>query len=259
MKVQVEEFKEASLGGFVALKLKEVECLESIATSRVHPHVHGSALAVEEKSSLNLPPMVFRESLENRCQYIIMHGMKNYRIEYDEYQNDHGAHTHQRYNFGTYGRNDCDGRWRYLRSMNAFYGNRSYGDEPLVERRVEDRRSMEKELGPILEHLSISLSLNPCSLCYEVSLEKLKSLLGSYTFQVSLIGDMCIIAFEGNIFLLVSSMTYFLSFHFSLAVPLMSSSVMFDPSCYAFGNLDDTSLVELNIVGFALEFDRNSR
>ncbi|KAI5662471.1 hypothetical protein M9H77_21794 [Catharanthus roseus] len=40
--------------------------------------------------------------------------------------------------------------------------------------------------------------------------------------------------------------------------PSMSSSVMFDPSCYVFDNLDDTSFVKLNIIGFALEFDRNS-
>ncbi|KAI5648911.1 hypothetical protein M9H77_34916 [Catharanthus roseus] len=33
---------------------------------------------------------------------------------------------------------------------------------------------------------------------------------------------------------------------------------MFDPFCYGFGNLDDTSLIELNTVNFALEFDRNS-
>ncbi|KAI5653312.1 hypothetical protein M9H77_30499 [Catharanthus roseus] len=72
---------------------------------------------------------------------------------------------------------------------------------------VEDRSSMKKELGLILEHLSISLSLNHSSLCYEVSLEELKCLLDSYTFQVNLIGDMCIIAFEGNLFLLVPSMT----------------------------------------------------
>lgn len=63
---------------------------------------------------------------------------------------------------------------------------------------VEDRRSMEKDLGRILEDLSISLFLSS-SLCYEVSLEELKSLLDSYTFQVSLIGDMCIIAFGGNL------------------------------------------------------------
>ncbi|KAI5653949.1 hypothetical protein M9H77_31136 [Catharanthus roseus] len=73
---------------------------------------------------------------------------------------------------------------------------------------VEDRRSMGKELGPILKDLSIILSFNHPSLCYEVSLEEFKSLLDSYAFQVSLI--------------------------------------------------DDTSLVELNVVGFALGFDRNS-
>ncbi|KAI5671785.1 hypothetical protein M9H77_12149 [Catharanthus roseus] len=38
----------------------------------------------------------------------------------------------------------------------------------------------------------------------------------------------------------------------------MSSNVVLDLSCYGFGNLDDTSLVELNIVGFVLEFDSNS-
>ncbi|KAI5657878.1 hypothetical protein M9H77_26671 [Catharanthus roseus] len=80
---------------------------------------------------------------------------------------------------------------------------------------IEDRRSMEKEIDPILEDISISLSLNLSSLCYEVSLEELKSLLDSYNFQASLIGDI-------------------------------------------FGNLDDTSLVELNIVRFVLGLDRNS-
>ncbi|KAI5652872.1 hypothetical protein M9H77_30059 [Catharanthus roseus] len=61
----------------------------------------------------------------------------------------------------------------------------------MIERRLMDSgdivgvedRSMEEDLGPILEDLSISLSLNPPSLCYEVSLEELKSLLDSYTFQ----------------------------------------------------------------------------
>ncbi|KAI5666587.1 hypothetical protein M9H77_16440 [Catharanthus roseus] len=122
----------------------------------------------------------------------------------------------------------------------------------------KDRRSMEKELGPVLEDLSISLSLNPSSLCYEVSLEELKIFVGFLYFSSSLVGDMCIIALEGNLFLLMPSMTNFLSSHFSLEDPLINSSVMFDPSCYGFGNLDDTSLVELNSVGFALEFDSNS-
>ncbi|KAI5664552.1 hypothetical protein M9H77_23875 [Catharanthus roseus] len=62
---------------------------------------------------------------------------------------------------------------------------------------------------------------------------------------------------DGNLFLLVSSMKNGPSSHLSLEDPLMSSSVIFDPSFYGFGNLDDTSLVELNIVGFALGIDRN--
>ncbi|KAI5658117.1 hypothetical protein M9H77_26910 [Catharanthus roseus] len=93
---------------------------------------------------------------------------------------------------------------------------------------VEDGRSMGKELGPILEDLSMSLSLNPSSLCYEVSLEELKSLLDSYNFQVILIGYMCIIAFEGNLFLLGLSITICHSSNFSLEDLLMSSSVVLD-------------------------------
>ncbi|KAI5672059.1 hypothetical protein M9H77_12423 [Catharanthus roseus] len=45
---------------------------------------------------------------------------------------------------------------------------------------VEDkRRSMEKELGTILEDLPISLSLNPSLMCYEASFVKLKLFLES--------------------------------------------------------------------------------
>ncbi|KAI5668824.1 hypothetical protein M9H77_18677 [Catharanthus roseus] len=91
--------------------------------------------------------------------------------------------------------------------------------------RVEDRKSMEKELGPTLEDISIRLSLNISSLW--------------------------------NLFLLVPSMKTGPSSYLSLEDPLMSSSVMLDHSCYGFGNLDDTFLVELNIVGFALGIDRN--
>ncbi|KAI5650044.1 hypothetical protein M9H77_36049 [Catharanthus roseus] len=69
---------------------------------------------------------------------------------------------------------------------------------------VEDRRSMGKELGHILEDLSISLSLNPSSLCYEVSLD--------------LFGGMCIIAFDGNLFLLIPSVSKYLSSHTSYKV-----------------------------------------
>ncbi|KAI5668829.1 hypothetical protein M9H77_18682 [Catharanthus roseus] len=72
---------------------------------------------------------------------------------------------------------------------------------------VEDRKSMEKELGPTLEDISISLSLNFSSL--------------------------------RNLFLLVSSMKNGPYSHLSLEDPLMSSSVMFDPSCYGFGMYDN--------------------
>ncbi|KAI5677882.1 hypothetical protein M9H77_08832 [Catharanthus roseus] len=92
---------------------------------------------------------------------------------------------------------------------------------------------MEKELGPVLEDLSIGLSLNPSSLCYEVSLEELK------------------------VSLTVPSINNCLSSHFSLEDPLLSINVMFDPSYYGFGNLYD-SLAKLTIVGLAFEFDRIS-
>ncbi|KAI5664545.1 hypothetical protein M9H77_23868 [Catharanthus roseus] len=68
---------------------------------------------------------------------------------------------------------------------------------------VEDRKSVEKELGPTLEDISISLSLNLSSLW--------------------------------NLFLLEPSMKNGPSSHLSLKDLLMSSSVMFDPSCYGFG------------------------
>ncbi|KAI5653976.1 hypothetical protein M9H77_31163 [Catharanthus roseus] len=57
-KVKVEELKEASLGGFIASKSKEEECLEPTAIGRAHPTIHGRALALEEKSALNLLPII---------------------------------------------------------------------------------------------------------------------------------------------------------------------------------------------------------
>ncbi|KAI5680919.1 hypothetical protein M9H77_02146 [Catharanthus roseus] len=65
---------------------------------------------------------------------------------------NHGAHTHEGYNFGAYGRNDCDERWRYLRSMNAFYGNGSDGNKSMVGRRLMYRgdivyRDMDRKNG----------------------------------------------------------------------------------------------------------------
>ncbi|KAI5653359.1 hypothetical protein M9H77_30546 [Catharanthus roseus] len=149
---------------------------------RLHPAVNGRVPLVEENKETSLSMMVvLAKELFEGVNVIMMYGIKNYQREYDEYHEgyDHGAHTHEGYNFGAYYRNDSD-----------------------EGRGVEGRRSIEKEVGHILEDLSISLSLNPSSLCYEVSLEELKSLLDSYTFQM-------------------------------------------------------ISLVELNIVSFVLEFDRN--
>ncbi|KAI5676050.1 hypothetical protein M9H77_07000 [Catharanthus roseus] len=66
---------------------------------------------------------------------------------------------------------------------------------------------------------------------------------------------MCIIAFGGNLFLLVPSMTNFLSSHFPIEDPLMSNSAMFDPSCYGFDNSDDTSLnLHQNFLFYHLPF-----
>ncbi|KAI5667330.1 hypothetical protein M9H77_17183 [Catharanthus roseus] len=49
-------------------------------------------------------------------------------------------------------------------------------------------------------------------------------------------------------------MSKYLSTHTSLEDPLMSSGVKFDPSCYGFGMLGDTSLVGPDIVGFELDY-----
>ncbi|KAI5649746.1 hypothetical protein M9H77_35751 [Catharanthus roseus] len=79
--------------------------------------------------------------------------------------------------------------------------------------RVEDKgRSMEKELGTILDDLSISLYLNPFIICHEVSFVELKLFLGSCLSHVSILGDICAISFGGGLFLLMSSMSKCLSF-----------------------------------------------
>ncbi|KAI5674212.1 hypothetical protein M9H77_14576 [Catharanthus roseus] len=77
---------------------------------------------------------------------------------------------------------------------------------------VEDRRSMETELCPILDDLSINISLNPSSLCYEI----------------------CVLF----LFLLMPSMSKCLPSHVSLENPVTSGSVKFDPPyCgFQFGN-----------------------
>ncbi|KAI5671468.1 hypothetical protein M9H77_11832 [Catharanthus roseus] len=205
-KLQVEEAKKISLEDLESSKSNGEEDLNPIAASRVHlPSMVGSR---HGKRKDYLPPTV-------GVNFIIMYGIKNYRREYEEYHEgcDHVAYTPEGYNFGAYGRNGCNKRtWRSFHfpySLGAYLERRYFIEFnsiscaiPRVDDYdfniancvscvlvVEDRRNMEKEIGPILEHLSISLSLNPSSLCYEVSLEELISLLDSHTFQISLIGD----------------------------------------------------------------------
>ncbi|KAI5662031.1 hypothetical protein M9H77_21354 [Catharanthus roseus] len=113
---------------------------------------------------------------------------------------------------------------------------------------------MEKKLETILEDLSISLSLNPCLSFYEVSFVELKSLLVSYTLHVGILGDICVISFDGNVFLLMPCMTIRLSSHTSLEDSLMHSGAKFDPSCCGFGMLDYTSFVDPNTVDFKLNY-----
>ncbi|KAI5664023.1 hypothetical protein M9H77_23346 [Catharanthus roseus] len=120
---------------------------------------------------------------------------------------------------------------------------------------VEDKEtSKEEELESILKDLSISLSLNPSLSFHEVSFEELESLLVSYTFHVSIFVDICVISLDENDFPLMPCMTKCLSSHISLKDPLMSSCTKFDPSCYNFGVLDDTSPADPNIVGFELDY-----
>ncbi|KAI5652264.1 hypothetical protein M9H77_29451 [Catharanthus roseus] len=78
---------------------------------------------------------------QERLRRIIPCGIReklslSYRREYEEYHegNDHGAHTHDGYNFDAYGRNDCEESWRYLKSMNVFLWDGSYVGESMVKK-----------------------------------------------------------------------------------------------------------------------------
>ncbi|KAI5653001.1 hypothetical protein M9H77_30188 [Catharanthus roseus] len=114
--------------------------------------------------------------------------------------------------------------------------------------------SMDEELGTVLEDSSISLSLNPSLSFHEVSFVELKSLWVSYTLHVGILSDICVICFDGNVFLLIPCMNKCLSSHTSLEDSLMHSGAKFIPSCYSFGMLDDTSFVDPYIVGFELNY-----
>ncbi|KAI5656725.1 hypothetical protein M9H77_25518 [Catharanthus roseus] len=133
---------------------------------------------------------------------------------------------------------------------NANYDYYEHSPYDCYERNRRQRRNMEKELGAILEELSISLSLNPSLMCYEVS----RGIIIVFrVLSVSIYGDLCTISFGGGLFLVVPYVSKYLSSHVSLEEQLMNSGVKFDPSCYGFGMLDNASFVDPNIVGFGLE------
>ncbi|KAI5652476.1 hypothetical protein M9H77_29663 [Catharanthus roseus] len=111
---------------------------------------------------------------------------------------------------------------------------------------------MEKELGNFLKYLPINLSLNPSLMCYEVSFVKLKLFPESYLSHVSIYGDLCAFSF-GGLFLVVSYASTFLSSHAFLEDSLLHSGSIFDPSCYGFGMLDNTSSVDPKFVHLKLE------
>ncbi|KAI5648337.1 hypothetical protein M9H77_34342 [Catharanthus roseus] len=84
-------------------------------------------------------------------------------------------------------------------------------------RRIKDKgRNMEKELSNFLKELPISLSLNPSVMCYKVSLVGLELLLEFYLLS--------------------------LSSHAFLEDSLLHYGSMFDPSCHAFGVMNNASI-----------------
>ncbi|KAI5663397.1 hypothetical protein M9H77_22720 [Catharanthus roseus] len=113
---------------------------------------------------------------------------------------------------------------------------------------IEDEgRSMEEELGTILEELPIRFILNPSLMCYEVSFVKLKFFLESYLSHVSI----CSISFGGGLFLVVSYASRCLFSHAFLEDSLLHSSSMLDPSCHDFRVMNNAS-IESIVVGFGL-------
>ncbi|KAI5650273.1 hypothetical protein M9H77_36278 [Catharanthus roseus] len=69
--MQVEESKEASLGGFVASKSKEEDFLDLTTPGR-YTLVHGRVLVKEEQSSLNLSPMFGKTNLHHTSNFKIL-------------------------------------------------------------------------------------------------------------------------------------------------------------------------------------------
>ncbi|KAI5666449.1 hypothetical protein M9H77_16302 [Catharanthus roseus] len=109
-----------------------------------------------------------------------------------------------------------------------------------------------KSLKLILEELSISLSLIPSFIFYEVSFMKLKFFLESYLSHGSIYGDLCAISFGGGLFLVVPYVSKCLSSHAFLEDSLLHSGSMFHSSCYDFEVMNNGS-IESIVVCFGLD------
>ncbi|KAI5667701.1 hypothetical protein M9H77_17554 [Catharanthus roseus] len=82
----------------------------------------------------------------------------------------------------------CD----YYKGYHDSYGD---GDQSCG---IEDKgKRMEKEFSNFYGDKRISLSLNPFSLCHEVSLGK-SEMLVAYTSLASIFGELCAISLDGN-------------------------------------------------------------
>ncbi|KAI5676352.1 hypothetical protein M9H77_07302 [Catharanthus roseus] len=180
---------------------------------------------------------------------IIIYGMTNYRREYDEHHEgyDHSAHTYERYNLGVYGRDDCNG---------------SYGDEPKVQRRIMDSEDIAEHGGHFTFFNSLGTYLERKYFVESNSIS-CASRVNGYDFNIANF-DSCVLGVEDRRSMekelgpILEDIAIRLSLNLSSLGSIDVSSVIFDSSCYGFDNLDGTSLVELNIVGFALGFDKNS-
>ncbi|KAI5681324.1 hypothetical protein M9H77_02551 [Catharanthus roseus] len=111
------------------------------------------------------------------------------------------------------------------------------------KKEIEDKgRNMEKVLDNFLKEFTISLSLNPSLMCYEVSLVGLELFPESYVSHVSIYGDLCAISFGEGLLLVVSYAFTCLSSHVFLEDSLLHSGSIFDPSCHDFGVINNASI-----------------
>ncbi|KAI5663403.1 hypothetical protein M9H77_22726 [Catharanthus roseus] len=122
---------------------------------------------------------------------------------------------------------------------------------------VEDKgRSMEKELGTILEELPKSLS-HPSLMWHEVSFVELELFLESYHSHLGIIRDICAISFGGGLFLVVPSTSNCVSSYDPLRNQLVSNDGNGAPSCFDWKLVHADSFFDAKVGGF-LEFNFSS-